>query len=245
MLVEIVWISLALGAQPGAGEPHLSTAAQGKALYGVNCSFCHGSDARGGEGGPNLLRSQVVLEDKDGELIAPVVANGRPKRGMPKFAMTAAQVSEIAAYLHSFPVNTREPGRFPPSSILAGDAKAGEAYFNTKCAGCHSATGDLKGIASKITDPKSLQNTFIMPENAPPATVTVESSGGKVEGRLVLIDDFSVTLIEPDGHQLTLDRDGDEPKVEIHDPLQPHKDLLRSYTDRDIHNLTAYLATLK
>jgi len=56
---------------------------RGKALYGVNCQFCHGVDTRGGDGGPSLLRSSVVLADQKGELIAPVVRSGRP--GMPKF----------------------------------------------------------------------------------------------------------------------------------------------------------------
>src|SRR5580658_10091579 len=73
---------------------------RGKAAYGVNCNFCHGSDARGGEGGPNLLRSQLVLDDQNGELIAPVVQSGRPDAGMPSFKMTNTQVAEIAAYIH-------------------------------------------------------------------------------------------------------------------------------------------------
>src|SRR5580704_15288427 len=53
------------------GDPAMI--ARGQALYGVNCQFCHGSDARGGEGGPNLLRAEIVLNDQNGELIAPVV----------------------------------------------------------------------------------------------------------------------------------------------------------------------------
>ena len=131
---------------------------RGKALYGVNCNFCHGSDARGGEGGPNLLRSELVLNDQNGELIAPVVQNGRGE--MPKFNLTAAQVSDIAAYIHSFRVGGYDISRMTPPSILVGDAKAGEAYFKTNCAGCHSATGDLKGIGAKFSDPKQLQNDF-------------------------------------------------------------------------------------
>src|SRR5438270_10716132 len=91
---------------------------RGKALYGVNCNFCHGSDARGGEGGPNLLRSQMVLDDKNGELIATVVQNGRVDMGMPAFPnLTASQVGDIAAYIHNFPVINRDPARFPPPSI--------------------------------------------------------------------------------------------------------------------------------
>jgi mono/diheme cytochrome c family protein len=229
---------------------------RGKALYGVNCNFCHGSDARGGEGGPNLLRSELVLNDKSGELITPVVEHGRGE--MPPIKVTPAQVSDIAAYIHSFRVGGYDISRMVPPSILVGNAKAGEAYFKATCAGCHSVTGDLKGIGDKFSDPKLLQNGFLMPGggrggrgggspfNVPPTTVTVTlASGKKVEGRLLRIDDFIVTLTEADGATRTFRRDGDTPKVEVHDPLQPHKDLFVKYTDKDIHNLTAYLVTVK
>jgi cytochrome c oxidase cbb3-type subunit 3 len=229
--------------------------ARGKALYGVHCNFCHGSDARGGEGGPNLLRSELVLNDQKGELIAPVVQNGRGE--MPKLNLTTEQISDVATFIHGFRVGGYDVSRMVPPSILVGDAKAGEAVFKTKCASCHSVTGDLKGIASKIPDPKMLQNTFLMPggggrggrggsPDVSPTTVTVtQASGQKAEGRLVRIDDFIVTLTDADGMQRTFRRDGDTPKVEIHDPLKPHRDLLPIYTDQEIHNLTSYLVTVK
>jgi mono/diheme cytochrome c family protein len=233
---------------------------RGKALYGVQCNFCHGSDARGGEGGPNLLRSDLVLNDKNGELIAGVVQNGRGE--MPRINLTNEQVSDIAAFIHSFRVGGYDISRMVPPSILVGDAAAGEATFKTKCASCHSVTGDLKGLGAKISDPKQLQNGFLMPGggggrggrgggrggpfNVPPTTVTVTlASGQKVTGRLSRIDDFTVTLIDPDETQRTFRRDGDVPKVEVHDPLKAHKDLLPTYTDKQIHDLTAYLVTLK
>lgn len=225
--------------------------ARGKALYGVNCQFCHGGDARGGEGGPNLLRAEVVLKDQNGEMIAPVIQNGRIDQGMPKFPMTNAQVADIAAFIHNFRVAGYDASRMKPPTILVGDRAAGEAYFHNKCASCHSVTGDLKGIGGRFSMPIALQQTFLMPGggrggNMWPVTVTVTpASGQKVEGRLLRVDDFIVTLVEADGTQRTFRRDGNNPKVEIHDPLQPHKDLLGVYTDKDIHNLTAYLVTVK
>ena len=66
-----------------------------------------------------------------------------------------------------------------------------------------------------------------------------------MEGRLLRIDDFTVTLADADGLQHTFRRDGDTPKVEINDPLKPHRDMLRTYSDTEIHNITAYLVTLK
>jgi mono/diheme cytochrome c family protein len=226
---------------------------RGKALYGVNCNFCHGSDARGGEGGPNLLRSDLVLQDQKGEKIRAVLRDGRVEQGMPKFDMNPGQVQDIAAFIHNFPVNNRDPARFPPPSILVGDAKSGAAYFQSKCASCHTGARDLKGIASKITDARVLQNSFVMPGSgrgpvrpALQPTVTVTQQGGqKAEGRLLRIDDFMVTILQADGLQHTYRRDGDQPKIELHDPLQPHRDLLKVYTDKDIHNVTAYLVTLK
>jgi cytochrome c oxidase cbb3-type subunit 3 len=229
---------------------------RGKALYGVNCQFCHGSDARGGEGGPNLIRAEIVLNDQNGELIAPVIQNGRIDQGMPKFPMTNAQAADVAAFIHSFRVAGYDNSRMKPPTILVGDAAAGETYFKAKCATCHSVTGDLKGIGAKFAEPRDLQQMFVMPggggrgrgapANVPPTTVTVTlASSQKAEGRLVRVDDFIVTLADADGTQHTFRREGDKPKVEIHDPLKPHKDLLRIYSDKDIHNVTAYLVTVK
>jgi hypothetical protein len=180
---------------------------------------------------------------------------------MPKLDLAPAQVAEIAAFIHSFAVGGRDESRMPPPSILVGDAKAGEAYFKATCSSCHSVTGDLKGFASKFSDPKMLQQTWLAPGGAgargfgpqtppptrvPPPTVTVTlPSGQKVDGMLGRIDDFLVTLTDAEGMHRSFRRDGDSPKVEIHDPLEPHRNLLRTYTDKDIHNLTAYLATVK
>ena len=228
---------------------------RGKAIYGVQCNFCHGSDARGGEGGPNLLRSELVLNDQKGELIAPIVQNGRGE--MPKISITPAQIADVAAYIHSFKVGGYDASRMVPPSILVGDAAAGKVAFQNRCASCHSVTGDLKGIASKVADPKALQNGWLMPGgggrggrggspfNVPPTTVTVTVAGKKTEGRLLRIDDFIVVLADADGAQKSFRRDGDNPKVEIHDPLEPHKQLLPKYTDKEIHDLTSYLVTIK
>jgi cytochrome c oxidase cbb3-type subunit III len=228
---------------------------RGKALYGVRCTFCHGADARGGEGGPNLVRSGLVLNDIKGELIAPVLQNGRPEMGMPKFDFTSTQVSDIASFLHTFRAAGRDPARNAPPNVLVGDAKAGQVYFNAKCASCHSVTGDLKDLGSKVSDPKTLQQTWLMPgagrgasvvTNVPPKTVTVTvSAAQKFEGRLERIDDFTVTLVDAGGTSRTFIRNGSTPAVEVRDPLRPHKDLLPMYTDKDIHDVTAYLATIK
>jgi cytochrome c oxidase cbb3-type subunit 3 len=241
------------------GDP--ATVARGQASYKTNCAYCHGEDARGGEnGGTNLLRSDYVMRDRAGEVLDPFFKSATANEH--KFAFTNAQVADIAAFIHEFKINSRDPGRMRPPTVVVGDAKAGQAYFQSKCASCHSVTGDLKGIASRIDDPRNLQQTWLMPlimgprfggapvasigSKVPPVTVTVTMQNGeKVEGNLGRIDDFIVTLTQPDGATRSIRREGDTPKVEVHDPLKPHKDLLPVYTDKNIHDVTAYLVTIK
>src|SRR5262245_43891128 len=140
---------------------------RGKAVFGVQCVACHGADARGGQlNGPNLLRSQLVLADKDGELIEPVIKNGRPERGMPALPLTDADIQAIVEFIHS--LTAASPGQgapprteVPPPDIVVGDAAAGRAYFATACSTCHSVDGDLAGIATRTTDAKRLQNLWV------------------------------------------------------------------------------------
>jgi mono/diheme cytochrome c family protein len=243
------------GAYPPRPPGDPAMVARGKGIYDINCALCHGEDARGGDNGPNLIRGEVVLNDQNSELIGPVLQNGRVAEGMPKFNFTPAQISDIAAFLHSFRVAGYDASRNRPPSIVVGDAKAGAVYFNSRCGSCHSVTGDLKGIAGRITDARTLQQRWLMPaggggrgggQQAAPTTVTVTlGPGEKVDGRLGRIDDFTVTVIDAEGASRTIARDGEVPKVEIHDPLTPHKELLKVYTDKDIHDVTAYMVTLK
>src|SRR5215510_5830390 len=132
---------------------------RGRLLYSTNCAFCHGSDARGGEGGTNLLRSEIVLNDKSGELIGDILRNGLS--AMPKFELNTGQVSDLAAFIHGFRVAGYDASRLRPETIVVGDPKAGEAYFKTKCATCHDVKADLKGFAARINDPRTMQETWL------------------------------------------------------------------------------------
>jgi cytochrome c oxidase cbb3-type subunit 3 len=237
---------------------------RGKSLYGIGCRGCHGADLRGGDmGGPNLLRSQVALADKEGEAIVPVIQGSRAGAGMPAIPMKREDALAVAAYVRSVMETIGRQGT-PPSigreaaNVVVGDARAGQAYFDSKCGGCHSAARDLKGIATRIPDPKTLQNAWVAggqrfrrgpgtdtdTARQTTATVTLES-GERVEGRLVRIDDFLVTVALADGTARTFRREGDVPKVEVLGPKKAHTDLLSVYTDKDMHDVTAYLVTLK
>jgi cytochrome c oxidase cbb3-type subunit III len=247
------------GFVPGQQRPPIDPAvvAHGKALYAVSCQGCHGPDLRGGDmGGPNLLRSQVALTDVDGESIVPIIEGARQSMGMPKIPLNPEDAKAVAAYVRSVVATIGRAGTPPseqqPVNIVIGNASDGAAYFARTCGGCHSAEGDLRGIASRVTNPKALQNLWVMggargqKDDRTTATVTVTlPSGESVQGQLVRIDDFLVTLKLSDGAFRTFTRKGDSPKIAIKDPLKAHKDLLPQYTDKDIHDLTAYLVTLK
>ena len=241
---------------------------RGRTLYSVTCSACHGVDARGGQlGGPNLLRSQLVLADEDGEAIVPVIQGGRPEKGMPPMPqINAADAKALATFLRSLLAAAGRQGSpppvdTPPPNVLVGDATAGQTFFAARCTSCHSVTGDLQGIAARIPDAKTLQNLWVSGgvaagrggrggrgrgSNGPTLAVTVTMpSGEKAEGQLRRLDDFIVTLVQADGTERSFRREGDRPKVEVRDPLQGHKDLLAIYTDKNMHDVTAYLVTLK
>jgi cytochrome c oxidase cbb3-type subunit 3 len=238
--------------------------ARGKAVYGVNCTACHGADLRGGDqGGPSLLRSLVALSDQHGETIAPIVKGARETQGMPGFNLSEADITAVSEFIHSVLAKVgsqaRPPGAVDPSelNVLVGNAGDGRVYFQAKCASCHSVTGDLKGIASKYEDARTLQNIWVSGgggggrggrggEGGKPSRVTVTlASGQKLEGMLIHKDDFIVTLRLADGTRKSVARDGELPKVDVHDPNEAHKKLVPTLDDKDMHNVTAYLATVK
>ncbi len=250
------------GQQRPTGDP--AAIARGNSIYGVSCRGCHGADLRGGDmGGPNLLRSMLALSDRDGEKIVPVIQGSMQSTGMPAIKMSEDDAKATAAYVRSVLAmiggQGKPPSSLEPPTILVGNAAEGKAYFATKCASCHQADGDLKGLATRIKDEKQLQNVWVGGGArgrfgpAPAAssarrtvTVTVTpTTGPKIEGRLVRIDDFLLTVALADGSVRTIRRDGDTPKVDVHDPLAQHKELLIQYTDKNMHDVTAYLVTLK
>lgn len=224
-----------------------AAASAGKAVFQQNCSFCHGQDARGASG-PDLIRSTLVSHDAGGDLIGQVVHSGRPDKGMPAFQLPDTQIQQIAAFLHlqaklASTVASRVPSDYPLEHLLVGNAAAGQAYFNGagQCTECHSTKGDLAHIATKYK-PLELQSRIVFPYGAKATASVTDKAGHAFTGELVYADEFYVTLVSQ-GVRRTWPRG--LAKIEIHDPLAAHVALLTKYTDKDIHDLFAYLESLQ
>jgi cytochrome c oxidase cbb3-type subunit III len=225
-----------------APPPDPAAAVRGQKLFVQNCGFCHGSNATGAEG-PDLLRSTVVLHDEKGETIGPVLLKGRPDRGMPSFAgLTTDQIFDIAEFLHQRVEQAANRWGYKLQNVITGGRAAGEAFFRAHCISCHSPSGDLAHIASKF-EPADLQARFLYPDGAAERVKVTLPSGEVVAGRLKRLDDFSISIWDSGGAYRSWPLD--TVKVEIDDPLKPHRELLSKYTDQDMHNVLAYLETLK
>jgi len=251
-----VWFALALSAplwgQAGPTRPDVDSAAadRGKSVYLQYCVNCHGSQAKGTNDGPDLIRSVVVLHDKAGNELAPALKKLANHRG----DLAEAQVRDLSQFLKQRVEDTvKNRNATQPPNVLTGNAAAGKAYFEGagKCGACHSAAGDFSGLAKKY-DPLTLQQRLLFPRSGGrgtppvrPTQVTVAPpSGPPVSGNLDRIDDFSVSLRDSAGEYRSWSRTPSL-KVELRDPYAAHNELLDRYTDADIHNLVAYLETLK
>lgn len=244
---------------PGSADKHVvdeAAALRGRKVYAAECITCHGTHARGSDRGADLIRSELVLHDRYGSTIGPFLKKGHPTQTTPAAQLTNAQIADLSHTIHQEVYNTLRAA-LEIQNVLTGDAKAGAAYFNGagKCSTCHSPTGDLAHIASRM-DPPALQQRFLFPGGrgggrgrgaAPPssATVTVTpASGSPITGALVHIDDFNVALRDSAGEYRSFKRTPSL-KVSKNDPTQTHHELLDQYTDQNIHDIVAFLETLK
>jgi cytochrome c oxidase cbb3-type subunit 3 len=270
LIFPILGICIALSAaQTTAAKPQRSTSSkpatkasaktypaelvqQGRAVFRQNCSFCHGRDAAGGENGPDLTRSPLVGSDVNGDKIAPVVRNGRPTRGMPHFELSEDDIHGLVAFIHTqrtnlLAGNASHPGGrkgVDPSDLQTGNAEAGKQYFNGAggCSNCHSPTGDLAGIASRFQG-LPLEERMLYPQHAKSKVTVTLGSGESVSGTLAYLDEFTVALIDAsDTYHSWRTRDV---QYKVDSPQDAHVAQFEKYTDEDIHNLMAYLQTLR
>lgn len=261
--VLLLSVGLGLGAQapagargappagPGPGDKQAVDAAaadRGKVTYIAECITCHGPKARGTEAGADLVRSLIVLRDRYGNEVGPFLRKGHPTQSNKSSAgFTADQIQDLSHFLKQrFNDTLRSAPTYRVQNVLTGDAKTGAAYFSGagKCSRCHSVTGDLAGIGKKY-DPPTLQQRFLFPQRIKAVTISVTpASGPAVSGTLIRMDDFNVSLRDAAGEYRSWKRTRDL-KIDKNDPYAVHVELLDQYTDKDIHNVVAYLESLK
>jgi cytochrome c oxidase cbb3-type subunit III len=230
----------------------IEQARAGELRFTSQCGFCHGRDAAGGETGPDLTRSDLVAEDMRGDKIGPLVRKGRPEQGMPSFDLNDADLGAIVAFIHDQKTKFEALGggrrSVDPADLATGDAEAGRRYFNGAggCSGCHSGTGDLAGIASRYQGLALLQR-MLYPSGRPaptrPRVTLTLASGQTAVAQLASEDEFTITVLDPAGARQTYEKG--TVKFKVDDPMSAHFDQLGKYTDRDMHNVFAYLDTLK
>jgi cytochrome c oxidase cbb3-type subunit III len=222
--------------------------AQGQSRFLQDCAFCHGRDAGGGETGPDLTRSKLIADDVKGDKIGPVVRNGRPDKGMPRFTVSDSELASLVAFIHDQKkkAEARKGGRrgVDVADLQTGDVQAGLKYFNGEggCSSCHSPTGDLAGVAKRFEGLK-LEQRLLYPRGAKAKASVTLASGETISGELAYQDEFTIAVRDSSGRYRSWPVSA--VKFTIDDPAEAHARLLAKYTDDDIHNLMAYLQTLR
>ena len=243
----------------------------GASVFSAQCGFCHGRDAAGGETGPDLTRSLLVAVDVRGDKIGPVVREGRVDKQMPAFNLPAPDLAAIVAFVHDqkTKAESQEGTRrsVDVADLQSGNAEAGKQFFEGAgaCTKCHAANGDLAGVASRLQGLPLLQR-MLNPGSGRGAgsaraasTVTVTlPSGQTVTGRLAYRDEFTIALTDGAGwyRSWSIGSIGSiaspgstaptgQVKFTVTNPLDAHIEQLGKYTDEDMHNVLAFLQTLR
>ena len=228
--------------------PDKAAAALGKPLFQRNCAFCHGPRARGATA-PSLITSQAVLDDMRGEHLVPFLKKGRPDKGMPAFAtISDDQLKDIAEFVHLQVEEVANRGAYHVLNIVVGNAARGRAYVAAHCTSCH-ATGSFAHIASRFRSPDQLQRDWIWPARSRNAALAITAtvklpSGAASTGRVTQVSDFRITLVDAQGSTKTIERTPGV-EVEMHDPLAAHQTMIMTLTNDAMHDVTAYLETLR
>ena len=237
-------------AQTAAGVvgPGTTLSKAGAQLFQQNCAFCHGRDAMGGETGPDLTQSKLVRRDRTGDDIAKVIHEGRPDNKMPAFNFSEQETRSVIAFIREREADAvKHPGGRRGVSVedlQTGNAAAGKRYFEGAggCAKCHSPTGDLAGIASRH-EGLELEERMLYPGDAKKHVTVTTASGERIAGVLAYHDEFTIALRDEKGAYRSWPVSRIRYKVDA--PVEAHVDLFPRYTDDDIHNLMAYLQTLR
>jgi cytochrome c oxidase cbb3-type subunit 3 len=225
----------------------------GQGRFADECALCHARDAAGSDTGPDLTRSILVAQDVRGDKIGAFVRTGRVDKGMPSFDLSDADLNAIVAFIHDQKNKAESVGggrrSVDVTDVQTGNAEAGAQYFNGagNCSKCHSPTGDLAGIGSRYKGLPMLQRMLYPQSSRPapaPAKVTVTlTSGDVVTGTLASRDEFTISIKDAAGTARSWPVN--DVKFTVADPVSAHFDQLGKYSDEDMHNVYAYLQTLR
>lgn len=173
---------------------------------------------------------------------------------MPAFPLPDGDLAAVVAFIHDqkLQADASNGGRrsVDATDMQSGTAAAGERYFAAACARCHSPTGDLAGVAMRLQGLTLLQR-MLYPSIAgrgssgrAPQVVTVTlPSGQAITGRLAYRDEFTIAITDDAGWFRSWP--ASQVKFTLDDPLQAHVEQLGKYSDDDMHDVLAYLQTLR
>src|SRR5436190_4409516 len=221
----------------------------GQARFASQCGLCHARDTLGTDTGPDLTRSLLVAQDVRGDKIGPLVKAGRVDKGMPAVDLSDAELAAVVAYIHDQKekMNALNGSRknVEVTQLQSGSVEAGRTYFNANCTMCHSATGDLAGVGSRFQGLPLLQRMlYPTGRGVSSPKVTVQASPQEiVVGTLVSQDEFAIVLTDSAGMRRNFATSA--VKFTVDNKLSAHLDQMGKYTDKDMHNVLAYLQTLQ
>src|SRR5215467_11678942 len=230
-------------------------AQKGQSIFATQCAFCHGRDAAGGETGPDLTSSELVEKDVNGNEIGPVVRSGRIDKGMPPFNLGDADLGAVVAFIHAQKTKMEShAGRrrsVTAEDLRTGNAEEGKQYFNGAggCAKCHSPSGDLAGVANRFRGLALLERMLYPwgrkagPASSPATATVILPSGEAVMGKLAYRDEFVIGLVDSSGWYRSWFRN--KVRFQVNNPLEAHSEQLGKYTEETMHNVLAYLQTLR
>lgn len=228
--------------------PDKAAAARGEPLFKQNCAFCHGPQGHGATG-PSLVTSDGVLGDDHGEKLVPFLKKGRPEKGMPAFAaISDDKLKDLAEFMHLQVEEVANRGAYHVLNVVVGDKAKGQAYVGAHCLSCHTAE-TFAHIGGRFRAPEQLQRYWIWPANSSNQATAVKSTvktpdGATLTGRVTQMSDFRITVVDDTGHARVIERKRGV-EVQINDPLAAHQEMIMTLRNDDMHDVTAYLDSMK
>jgi len=229
---------------PGAAQEQGTE--QGKELFQMHCSYCHGANGEGGRG-PDLTSGQYRHGGTDARLFASV-RNGIPGTEMPAVRATDEEVWKMVAFV-------KKLGSLGLSEKAAGDPAAGKAVYLGKggCMACHSVGADGGALGPDLSDVgrrrnlKYLEESLVSPDADVPiryrAVHVVTKSGQTIAGIRLNEDDISIQVRDQNDNLRSF------LKESVREIRRDKPSLMPAYgsilSRKEIEDVVAYLSSLR